>query len=339
MSYSSLPFAFRRAGPEDRGRILALSSLFPNDWIPHALDDMLAEERGGFYVAELGGRLVAVCAAAGRGETAWLQAMRVHPDFQGRGVATALTAYILDECKRLGYRSARLFTAVTNDPVHRLIRGKLGFRARGRFVIADGIRDLRPFRQAPDLSRVRVGRPADLEDAWALCERAVREGAIDPPGLAAPPGDPWRVDDFTRETLAGHLEAGRMLVSERKARARPGQAGAEGATDTRAARGLDGFVLWHRPAGRPQEPEDQGDGGASATVFYLEATGETVASLLAAAVAAIQSGGTVTEMALSLPRSQWEKLMRVVRPGWPPAGPSEEVVVYEKNLTAGGDRP
>jgi hypothetical protein len=44
-------------------------------------------------------------------------------------------------------------------------------------------------------------------------------------------------------------------------------------------------------------------------------------------------------MAVSLPRSQWEKLMRVVRPGWPPAGPSEEVVVYEKNLEAGGDRP
>jgi GNAT superfamily N-acetyltransferase len=105
------------AGAEDREGILALSSLFRNDWIPYAVDNILAQERGGFYVAELDGRVVAVCAAAGRGETAWLQAMRVDPDFQGRGVATALTAYVLDECLRLGCRSARLFTAVTNDPV------------------------------------------------------------------------------------------------------------------------------------------------------------------------------------------------------------------------------
>ncbi len=363
-SGEKLETAFRRATRADREAILAVSALFPEDWIPYVIDAALGVDRGGFFVAERGGRVIAVCSAHLDGEAAWLQAMRVDPAFQNAGVATALTRHVLDSCRAWGCRYARLSTSVTNRAVHHFIGEKLGFMNLGRWVVADNLEDWEPFVAAQgkevlgpagagDAETGRTARatgaagaacarangatpagPQDAQAVWRFVEARSREGRVQPPWLVSPPGDPWRVVDLTPTLLSSYLRAGGVL--------------------THASGGdLDGVVLCgvfpFNPSGGETEggpgdktkggPGDETKGGPAdgswAQVAFLEGSPTVAATLLAAALATMRARSRGAALALSLPRSQWETLMAVARPGWPPGGPALDAFIYHKDLAAG----
>jgi N-acetylglutamate synthase-like GNAT family acetyltransferase len=97
------------------------------DYLPCVFDEWLETPHGEFYVLEVDGRLAGV----GRvsltdAENAWLEGGRIHPEWQGQGLASILFAYQMHLVRRLGCKVARFTTASNNGPVQHLA-GASGF--------------------------------------------------------------------------------------------------------------------------------------------------------------------------------------------------------------------
>ncbi len=323
---------YRKAVPSDREGILAVSALFPDDWIPYGIDEALAAERGGFFVAEAAGRIVAICAAQVEGDRAWLEAMRVNPAYQGRGLATTLTAHVLEACGRWGCRKARLSTDRTNAPVHRFIGEKLGFSALGRWVVSEEETDLDPLTtQAPAgptgagaavrvvgvvraAGTVRAACPGDLDTVWGFLEESCRAGRVRPPWLMSRVADPWRIVDMSRAEVTRQIESGICLLH----RSAPGGAAGEA---------IDGLAL----AGVFAQGSPLASDYGWSCVSFLEGQAPVVAALLATAMEVVGAEKTAASLTVSLPASQWETLLSIAKPGWP-KGPALDGVIYEKDL-------
>jgi len=316
---------FRRATPADRDGILEVSACFENDWISHATDWLLGgDESVRVYVGDAAGKIVAVCAAEKFGRAAWLEAMRVRPDSQKRGLATALTRFILDDCRQWGCRAARLSTAVTNAPVHRFIGEKLGFRALGRWVWVDDLedfdllaqppagarraRDLRPPEAptpgpTPGSAAVREARPDELDRVWQFLETRFREGRVGPGRLICPPGHRWSLIDFTPAQAETFVREGVVLLAEAGAGA------------------IEGLAVLE-----PETPY------WDPCLAFLEGPPDRARDLLVEVLARTVEDAPEPRLMISLPATQWENIREILRPGWPPDGPSLLAVIYEKDL-------
>ncbi|GAB4478769.1 MAG: hypothetical protein Kow0088_18960 [Anaerolineales bacterium] len=125
----------RAALPLDTARILELARHIWNghDYIPFVWHKWLADADGFLAVAEYGSRLAGMgkLTRLAEGEW-WLEGLRVHPDFEGRGVATHIHRYLMARWRALGKGSVRLATASKRIPVHRICE-KLGFHKVGEF--------------------------------------------------------------------------------------------------------------------------------------------------------------------------------------------------------------
>lgn len=307
------PITYRRATPGDRGAALAISAHFPNDWLVYGIDQMTAQGR--FFVAEQDGRVIAVCGYDGLGEVAWLQAMRVHPEVHNRGVATAFTVYIMEECRKAGFKVARLDTKADNYPVHRLAGGKLGFRPRGRFFVVEGPGDRFMPAGPPGGANIRPGSPADLEAAWAFLVRRVSEGHLDPFDLAPCPKHWWEIGNFDWGTLARWLESGHVLLAE---------------TGTGSVTGL---AAWSRFTEEPEAGTERRESFVYVGVSYLEGDPATQAALLAAIVERSRVPAPPDVFYIGLLESQWRTVWPLLDPSWV-SGPEGvfEAVIYDKEL-------
>ncbi len=97
------------------------------DYLPEVWDEWLADPRGLFVAAELEGRVVGLGRLTDLGEgESWLEGLRVHPDLQGRGIATHLHEYLLERWRASPATVVRLATASTREAVHRLCQ-RTGF--------------------------------------------------------------------------------------------------------------------------------------------------------------------------------------------------------------------
>ena len=105
------------------------------DYIPEVWDEWL---RGGvpgsLAVAELGDTIVAL----GRvmilpDGQAWLEGMRVDPNYRRRGIAWRFTQYKLDLARRHGARVARLGTGDYNSAVHAMME-RMGMQRVGQYL-------------------------------------------------------------------------------------------------------------------------------------------------------------------------------------------------------------
>lgn len=313
---------FRRAGAQDREGILAVSSRHPDDWIPYVIDQALAAELGGFFVAEEGGEIVACCAASAAGEEAWLGAMRVAPEFGGRGLATGLTAYVLEACRGWGCRVARLSTAVTNGPARSVVERKLGFRTVGRWVWREVT-----FAQALEpgplvgLLRahgrrdegVRKARQTDTEGVLAFIRDRAAAGLLAPGGLVADPDDPWELWTLTAARLQRYLCPPAAVLVREEGRGR-----------------TSGVALLG------SEAPHEGSSGAHSTlvVALLEGGPGPTLDLLASAVeCGLQAGAT--RLLLALPGSEHDVLTALLGTDRPRAEWVLETVIYEKDLGRG----
>jgi GNAT superfamily N-acetyltransferase len=105
-----------------------------HDYVPSVWAEWLADPAGLLIVAEYGPRVVGLCKLTlqGPGEW-WLEGLRVHPAYEGRGVASHMHDYLLDYWMRNGDGFLRLVTASFRKPVHHMCE-RTGFTKIGEFT-------------------------------------------------------------------------------------------------------------------------------------------------------------------------------------------------------------
>lgn len=92
------------------------------DYVPDVWDEWLADPQGALVVGEIDGRVVALDHIVFRTpDEAWLEGMRVDPEFRLRGIARQFTVHALDYAQEHGARVARLATGHHNEPIHKLM--------------------------------------------------------------------------------------------------------------------------------------------------------------------------------------------------------------------------
>ncbi len=128
------PFFFRDIAPNDKDEVLALAALTWNggDYIHWVFDGWVSDTSGRFLAAveRETGRLAGIDKLSFLSTTeAWFEGLRVHPDFQGRGLATQMQTYMIGEARRLGALTVRFLTNTGNTSVHRKAY-RDGFTAR-----------------------------------------------------------------------------------------------------------------------------------------------------------------------------------------------------------------
>lgn len=127
----------RPALPKDTPDVMELTRHIwgGEDYVPLVWADWLADPHGLLAVAEYGGRVVGLSKLARLSpQEWWLQGLRVHPEFQGRGIASRLHDYMLDYWQRSGAGVLGMATASFRLPVQHLCE-RTGFQKVGEFSI------------------------------------------------------------------------------------------------------------------------------------------------------------------------------------------------------------
>jgi len=103
------------------------------DYVPGIWADWLLDPEGMLAVAKSGGRVVGLGKLTRLSETDWwMEGLRVHPDHEGRGIASRLNDYLLDYWQRTGSGVVRLATSSSREPVKHLSK-KRGFQIIGEY--------------------------------------------------------------------------------------------------------------------------------------------------------------------------------------------------------------
>jgi GNAT superfamily N-acetyltransferase len=117
------PVICRPALPKDTPEVMELTRTIwdGEDYVPIVWGEWMEDTRGLLAVAECGGKVV------GTGKLSffthqdvWLEGLRVHPEHEGRGIASRLHDYLIDTWLRTGAGTLRLATASFRLPVQHL---------------------------------------------------------------------------------------------------------------------------------------------------------------------------------------------------------------------------
>jgi RimJ/RimL family protein N-acetyltransferase len=116
----------RRLRSSDRDDVVEISSHVweGHDYLASVVDEWLRDPNGYFYGVDVGGRVVAV----GRlrllegGRIGWMEGLRVHPDYRGRGFANDITRRIVRKGESLGVERLRYTTSDENAASLRLAK-------------------------------------------------------------------------------------------------------------------------------------------------------------------------------------------------------------------------
>jgi GNAT superfamily N-acetyltransferase len=184
----------------DKPQMLALTARIwdGEDYLPSVWDEWMAETEGVLAVTELAGQIVGIGKLTRlTAEQWWLEGLRTHPDFEGRGLASHTTDYLLAAWQKAGGSIIRLTTASFRIPVHRLSE-KRGFVKTGEYsffradALAEPIANFQPIasgdvQAAYELvqqssSQEVTGRFMDVGWRWAepcpsLLEAAIQAGS------------------------------------------------------------------------------------------------------------------------------------------------------------------
>jgi GNAT superfamily N-acetyltransferase len=126
----------RPALQKDTAEVMELSSHIweGNDYIPHVWDEWLADPDGLLGVAEYHGRVVGVFKLTKFQEREWyMEGLRVHPDYQDRGIASHIHEYAVETWRRMGSGIIRLVTGSYNVKVHKMCE-QTGFKRIAEFI-------------------------------------------------------------------------------------------------------------------------------------------------------------------------------------------------------------
>jgi GNAT superfamily N-acetyltransferase len=154
MTNERLKVVCRLARDEDTQDVLELTRTIweGDDYVPLVWQDWLADTQGRLAVAEYGGRVLGLGKltrlAAGQW---WLEGLRTHPDFEGRGIAASLHDYLVNAWLQIGNGTLRLATASFRKAVQHL-SDRSGFIKVGEFS---------PFRVTAQEGNVKDFRPVE----------------------------------------------------------------------------------------------------------------------------------------------------------------------------------
>ncbi|OGO32999.1 MAG: hypothetical protein A2Z16_14165 [Chloroflexi bacterium RBG_16_54_18] len=119
----------RPAQPEDTPDVLELTKTIweGHDYVPEVWDEWLADNQGQLLVAELDGKVLGISKLSRLSpEDWWMQGLRVHPQYEGQGIASQLTDATLQAWLEIGSGTVRLGTASFRLPVQHIC-SRLGF--------------------------------------------------------------------------------------------------------------------------------------------------------------------------------------------------------------------
>jgi len=120
----------RPARNADTPQVMELTSHIwdGDDYVPYVWSEWLSDPQGLLVVAEHQDQILGLGKLTRLSEEDWwLEGLRVHPEFEGRGIASQLHEYLFETWKEIGSGTVRLGTASFRLTVHHLCE-KFGFR-------------------------------------------------------------------------------------------------------------------------------------------------------------------------------------------------------------------
>lgn len=153
----------RAAKKQDKREILAFckGTFSWGDYIDRVWDIWYFDKKGRLLVGEQEGSKIAVAhVAICPGSSAWLEGVRVHPDFRRSGVANVLLEEMLAYAGRRGARQASAIVSVENVASRKMLE-KNGFAVISRWAYYSTGKKLGPYK-----STARIATQDDLPEAW-----------------------------------------------------------------------------------------------------------------------------------------------------------------------------
>jgi GNAT superfamily N-acetyltransferase len=156
----------REAKQTDKAPVLEFVSRIwgGHDYVPEVWDEWFGDRNGKVFVVEVDGTPVGMNRLRFlSGGIGWLEGVRVHPEFRGRGLAGLLGQHSMEFGRTLGLHTYRLATASRNFSAQRQV-AKLGMKQVGRFRCFSMKRKPR----FKDPGGVRAVASDEAEDAYSF---------------------------------------------------------------------------------------------------------------------------------------------------------------------------
>ena len=123
--------AIREAKPEDKNHVLEFTEKTweTGDYIHLVWDEWLNDPDGLLLVAVLANKPVGLLHVRFMPDkSAWLEGLRVHPDYRRKGIATKLNKEAIKKCSKMGINTFRGAIFEWNVPSLKLATARLGFK-------------------------------------------------------------------------------------------------------------------------------------------------------------------------------------------------------------------
>jgi GNAT superfamily N-acetyltransferase len=196
----------RRARPEDRGPILELAEHIwgGDDYLPLVWDHWLEDDSGVLLTVLHEGRPVGVShiSVLAPGEV-WLEGLRLHPELQGRGLASQINRVTYREAMKLNPRTIRYSTGAGNEASRRLAERRGFWQVARTLWLWGAARRQRP-----------VGRVAELSDVDRVFRFARESRCLRATSGLFPTG--WRFHSLTRGLVHDLVAKGHVLLIKRR---------------------------------------------------------------------------------------------------------------------------
>ena len=127
----------REAKPSDKKPLMdfVTKTWGGHDYVPSVWDEWLRDKGGKMFVVEVDGKLVGMNRVRLlKDGTGWLEGVRIHPDFRGKGLASLLGEKSMKYASDLGVSTFRLTSSSRNRAAHRQV-AKMGFSEVARFDV------------------------------------------------------------------------------------------------------------------------------------------------------------------------------------------------------------
>jgi N-acetylglutamate synthase-like GNAT family acetyltransferase len=119
-----MPVKIRKLRSADRSDVMEISRHVweGHDYLPRVFESWLNDKDSHFYGVDVNGRVVAVAnlRLLEGGRTGWMEGLRVHPDYRGKGYANEMTHFLVRKAEDLGVERLRYTTGDNNDASLRL---------------------------------------------------------------------------------------------------------------------------------------------------------------------------------------------------------------------------
>ena len=154
----------RRLRTSDREDIAEISRNIweGHDYLLSVVDEWLQDTTSHFYGVEVDGHIVAVgnLRLIEDGRTGWMEGLRVHPEYRGKGLANKITMHFVSEAEKLGVQRLRYTTSTENAASVNIAR-MAGF-SRILEMAVIWLHNIKPAPKLPDYRRIQRLSPGKI---------------------------------------------------------------------------------------------------------------------------------------------------------------------------------